>query len=280
MRLTMTLSPLATADLSQVKAIAVDIDGTLTLNGRFGSQLLIALERLQAAKIPVLLVTGRSAGWVESLANYLPVMGAIGENGGCYVSREVRCQLLGGLKPQEITSHREKLADCFWQLQGSYAQLQESPDNRWRLTDWTFELDKLSPSDLWEIGAQCERWNWDFTYSTIQCHIKLPSQSKATGIRQVAKKYLSRFFAGIQPHQILTIGDSPNDSAMFDSEEFPLSVGVANIQEYADQMAHQPSYLTEQREVAGFNEIVDALLANQTNAPKSIQIDILPNIFQ
>jgi hydroxymethylpyrimidine pyrophosphatase-like HAD family hydrolase len=36
----MTFSSLATADLSQVKMIAVDIDGTLTLNGRFSPQLL------------------------------------------------------------------------------------------------------------------------------------------------------------------------------------------------------------------------------------------------
>jgi HAD superfamily hydrolase (TIGR01484 family) len=276
----MTPSPLATAELSQVQAIAVDIDGTLTQDGRFRSQLFTALERLQAAEIPVLLVTGRSAGWVDSLANYLPVTGVIGENGGCYVSRTERCQLLGGLKSKEISKHREKLADCFWQLQGSYAQLQESPDNRWRLTDWTFDLDKLDPSDLWEIGAQCERWGWDFTYSTIQCHIKLPTQSKATGIRQVAKKYLSGFFSGIQPRQILTIGDSPNDSAMFDPAEFPLSIGVANIQEYLERLPHPPAYLASQPEVSGFIEIVDALLAAKAKAPKQRQIDILPNIFQ
>jgi hydroxymethylpyrimidine pyrophosphatase-like HAD family hydrolase len=276
----MTLAPLATAELGQIKAIAVDIDGTLTLNGRFSSQLFTTLERLQVIEIPVLLVTGRSAGWVESLANYLPVTGVIGENGGCYVSRDIRCQLLGGIKPKELTAHREKLADCFWQLQGSYAQLQESPDNRWRLTDWTFDLDKLSASDLWEIGAQCERWSWDFTYSNIQCHIKLPTQSKASGIRQVAKKYLSGFFSGIQPQQILTIGDSPNDSAMFDPEEFPASVGVANIQEYADRLTHQPAYIAANPEVTGFIEIVDALFVAKAKAPKPTSIDILPNIFQ
>jgi HAD superfamily hydrolase (TIGR01484 family) len=276
----MTLSPLAQAELSQIKMIAVDIDGTLTLDGRFSSRLLSALERLQAAKIPVLLVTGRSAGWVESLANYLPVIGVIAENGGCYVSREVRCQLLGSLKPKEISQHREKLADCFWQLQGSYPQLQESADNRWRLTDWTFDLDKLAPSDLWEINAQCDRWGWSFTYSTIQCHIRLASQNKGTGIHQVVKKHFSGFFSGLKLAQILTIGDSPNDTEMFDPEDFPLSVGVANIQEYVDRLTYQPAYITQQPEVNGFIEIVDALLKAQAEMSKSSQIDILPNIFQ
>ena len=278
------LSSLATADisteLSQVKMLAVDIDGTLTLNGRFSPQLLIALERLQATEIPVLLVTGRSAGWVESLANYLPVTGAIAENGGCYMSREVRCQILGNLKPKEISQHREKLADCFWQLQGSYAQLQESADNRWRLTDWTFDLDKLSPSDLWEISAQCDRWGWSFTYSTIQCHIRPATQNKGTGIRQVVKKHFSGFFSGLKQSQILTIGDSPNDTEMFDPAEFPLSVGVANIQEYVDRLTYQPAYITHQPEVNGFIEIVDALLKSKSEASQSNQMDILPNIFQ
>jgi HAD superfamily hydrolase (TIGR01484 family) len=280
LRFTMTLAPLATAELGQIKAIAVDIDGTITLDGRFSSQLFTTLERLQTAEIPVLLVTGRSAGWVESLANYLPVTGAIGENGGCYMSRDVRCQLLGNLKPKEISQHREKLADCFWQLQGSYAQIQESSDNRWRLTDWTFDLDKLSASDLWEINAQCDRWGWSFTYSTIQCHIRLATQNKGTGIRQVVKKHFSRFFSGLKQSQILTIGDSPNDTEMFDPEEFSLSVGVANIREYADRLTHQPAYIAENPEVTGFIEIAEALLAAKAKASKPTQIDILPNIFQ
>jgi hydroxymethylpyrimidine pyrophosphatase-like HAD family hydrolase len=71
----MTLSPLAQADLRSIRLIATDIDGTLTVGQHFSSQLLIALEKLQAVGLPVLLVTGRSAGWVEGLANYLPVAG-------------------------------------------------------------------------------------------------------------------------------------------------------------------------------------------------------------
>jgi HAD superfamily hydrolase (TIGR01484 family) len=275
-----TLSPLAAADLSQIKMIAVDIDGTLTLNGRFSSQLISTLERLQAAKVPVLLVTGRSAGWVESLANYLPVTGAIGENGGCYFSREESCQLLGNLKAKELSQHREKLADCFWQLQGSYAQIRESTDNRWRLTDWTFDLDQLSPGDLWEISAQCDQWGWSFTYSTIQCHIRLATQNKGSGIRQVIKKHFSGFFSGLKQSQILTIGDSLNDNEMFDPAEFPLSVGVANIREYVDRLTYQPAYITQFPEVNGFIEIADALLQAQTTASQPTLMNVLPNIFQ
>jgi HAD superfamily hydrolase (TIGR01484 family) len=251
-----TPSPLANADLSSIRLVATDIDGTVTNSHRFSSQLLTALERLQAAHVPVIMVTGRSAGWVEAIANYLPVIGAIAENGGCYFHGSESCELLGGLKMKEISKHREKLADHFWQLQGTHSQIKESLDNRCRLTDWTFDLAGLESSDLWEIKAQCDAWGMDFTYSTIQCHLKLPTQSKATGIQHVLKKH----FPKIKTAQVLTIGDSPNDAPMFNREIFPNSVGVANVQSYLDKMEHQPTYITEQREVGGFIEMVDRLL--------------------
>jgi HAD superfamily hydrolase (TIGR01484 family) len=259
----MTLAALDTADLSKIKLVATDIDGTLTKNSQFTPQLITALLQLQSANIGVLLVTGRSAGWVSSLSNYLPVVGAIGENGGCYFSPTTDCQLLPHLKIKEINKHRDQLTDCFWQLQGSHAKLQESSDNRFRLTDWTFNIDQLSASDLWEIGAQCERWGWNFTYSTIQGHIKLATQSKAAGIRQVLKQH----FPQVKPHQVLTVGDSPNDAAMFDPEIFPHSAGVANVLHYQEQMEHLPAYVTTLPEVAGFGEIVDRLLACAVSAP-------------
>jgi HAD superfamily hydrolase (TIGR01484 family) len=272
----MKLAPLNTAQLSAVRLIATDIDGTLTSNHQFSPQLFTAFAQLQAANLPVVLVTGRSAGWIEALANYLPVAGVIGENGGCFVSRATGMQFLGGLKMKAISQHREKLADCFWQLQGSYTQIKESIDNRWRLTDWTFDLEGLTDSDLWEITAQCERWGWDFTYSTIQCHIKLASQNKALGLRQVIKKYLDN----VHPAQVLTIGDSPNDGAMFDPQEFPLSVGVANLADYVDRISHQPAYLATQPEVHGFTEIVDAVLAARKLEPPAARPNIFVNIFQ
>jgi HAD superfamily hydrolase (TIGR01484 family) len=232
----MSLTAVATADLSKIKLIATDIDGTLTRNSQFTPQLMTYLLQLQAARIDVLLVTGRSAGWVSGLSNYLPVVGAIGENGGCYVGGDGNCQILPPLTPADIDTHRQQLADSFWHLQGEYPQIQASTDNRFRLTDWTFDLDRLEPHHLWEIATQCQQWGWDFTYSTIQCHLKSTAHSKAAGIEYI----LDRDFPHLKPHQILTIGDSPNDATMFDPAIFPQSVGVANIQHYRDRMEYLP----------------------------------------
>ena len=59
---------------------------------------------------------------------------------------------------------------------------------------------------------------------------------------------------------MLTVGDSPNDEAMFDSAKFPVSVGVANILHYRDKMSHLPKYVTQAPEFAGFSELAKLLL--------------------
>ena len=81
----MLLLSLNNLNLSDIRLIATDVDGTLTENGKFSSDFISTLLDLQSAGIKVLLVTGRSAGWVSALVNYLPVEGAIAENGGIFL---------------------------------------------------------------------------------------------------------------------------------------------------------------------------------------------------
>jgi HAD superfamily hydrolase (TIGR01484 family) len=240
---------------SSICLIASDVDGTLTRADRFTPQLLEAIAQLAQANLPLLLVTGRSAGWVDALRNYLPVAGAIAENGGVFFPNNGPYQLLGDFPALSI--YRQQLTDAFGQLQQQYPQLKASTDNQFRLTDWTFDVEGLSEGELEAIALQCQAWGWSFTYSTVQCHIKPQLQNKASGIQQV----LTQYFSTIHPAQVLTIGDSPNDEAMFNPEIFPVSVGVANILKYADRLQYKPKYVTTQTEVDGFCETVNCLLA-------------------
>jgi HAD superfamily hydrolase (TIGR01484 family) len=241
---------------SAVKLVASDVDGTLTQDGKFTADLLMAIDRLTRKGIDLLLVTGRSAGWVSALRNYLPITGAIAENGGLFFASAD--SLPTTLSPiADISSHRQQLAATFTKLCEQFPQLQESVDNAYRITDWTFDVAGLSDRDLDAISQICADEGWGFTYSTVQCHIKPLAQDKATGIWQVIKQH----FAHLSAEQVLTIGDSPNDEAMFDRHKFPLSLGVANIVEYRDRLIHKPVYVTAQPEVAGFCELVDLLLS-------------------
>lgn len=250
--------PLSQSDSScwnNIRLVATDMDGTLTSKGKFTSKLLQALENLAAAKIKVLIVTGRSAGWVSGLSSLMPVAGAVAENGGLFY-------LSGSDKPIALTpipdlvSHRQHLAAAFEQLQSKFPQIQESADNRFRVTDWTFDVALLTPSELQTLGHLCQEMGWGFTYSNVQCHIKPQGQDKAIGLLQVLQKYWSEY----SPEQVVTVGDSPNDESLFDRRYFSMSVGVANVLEYAKQLQHQPAYVTNATEGEGFCELSSYLL--------------------
>lgn len=235
--------------------IASDMDGTLTQKGRFSATLLQTLEQLQATGIDVLIVTGRSAGWVSGLATYLPIAGAIAENGAVYYGRDRdEPQMLVPIA--DVAQHRERLATMFAQLQHHLPTLQPAADNSFRLSDWTFANEGFSEETLTTLANLCDGEGWGFTYSAVQCHIKLPAQDKASGLRQV----LQQHFPHCSPAQTITVGDSPNDESLFDASHFPCSVGVANIADYAAAMTHHPTYLTTAAEGAGFCELADLVL--------------------
>jgi HAD superfamily hydrolase (TIGR01484 family) len=254
----MTFIPLSAALAAtlfpQVRLVGADLDRTLTINERFTPMLLQALTDLAAAQIQVVIVTGRSAGWVSAIAHYLPVYGAIAENGGIFYTAESE-QLL--LPIANLTQHRQALAATFQTLQAQFPHLRASHDNQFRRTDWTFEVADLSAADLQIMAKICQSQGWSFTYSTIQCHIKLPQQSKAAGLLAV----MQQDFPDYPRQQTVTIGDSPNDETLFDTATFPLSVGVANALNYRDRLLHQPAYVTNAEAGQGFCELATLLIA-------------------
>ncbi len=255
---TMPLSPLSDFSLDQrqqIGLIASDMDGTLTLEGELSAEFISTLEQLQSVELPLLIVTGRSAGWVQGLAQYLPVAGAIAENGGLYFfPPNYEAQFLVDLP--DISAHRQALADCFQRLKAEWPQLVESSDNRFRLTDWTFDVAGLAQEEIEAIAQRCQNQGWDFTYSTVQCHIRPQGQDKGIALQRL----MADQYPELSNHQVITVGDSPNDASLFAPALFPYSVGVANLRHYSDQLPHCPAYITEKAEFPGFQELADVLL--------------------
>lgn len=259
------LKPLQTWDKSQAAAIALiatDMDGTLTRRSKYTSALLQTLETLAKAHLPVLIVTGRSGGWVEAVAHYMPVVGAIAENGGLFFHHpDTPPDVLVPIT--NLNDHRLRLAEMFGLLRERFPHLQEASDNRFRLTDWTFDVQGFSDADLAWMGDRCQQEGWGFTYSTVQCHIKLPQQEKATALKSVLEAY----FPNLKPEQVVTVGDSPNDESLFNHEFFPYSVGVENVSHYGDRLTHQPQFITLSAEVEGFAELTEYLLSSRKDFP-------------
>ena len=237
-----------------IRLIATDMDGTLTQSEEFNAKLLTILTKLSTSGINVLITTGRSAGWVQAIATYLPVVGAIAENGGLlYWNHDPKPNLTSEIN---IEQHRQQLSRVFELLQGKFPQIRESPDNYFRMTDWTFDVENLSLSELEQIESICQSEGYGFTYSTIQCHIKPTYQDKAYGLNKIIPQH----FPKLKPEEILTVGDSPNDESMFNQAEFPLSVGVANVRKYSDRLQYLPAYVTNKSEGEGFIELAELII--------------------
>lgn len=242
-------------EFKNIKLIATDIDGTLTKNGQFSSQLLSTLETLQQKNIKVLLITGRSAGWCQSIVNYLPVWGIIAENGGIYALKdEQNIKALTAI--DNITEHRQLLENNFKEIQQKFPRLQQSSDNQFRVTDWTFDCHECSQDELLTIEKICEQKQWGFTYSHIQAHLKPLKQNKAQGLMTLKEKY----FQDLSYSEIVTVGDSPNDESLFNQNLLPISVGVANILKYTERLQHQPVYITNLEEIHGFCELAKLVI--------------------
>ena len=244
--------------LSDIRLVATDMDGTLTQAGKFTPALLQAFADLTAADMQIIVTTGRSAGWVSGLANYLPVDGAIAENGGLYYHNGEQLPVLLS-SVTDLTCHRQQLKEIFQKLQQEFPNIQESADNRFRLTDWTFDVQPLQVKQLQQLGQLCAQLGWGFTYSNVQCHIKPLHQDKAAGLIQVLHDYFPHFTT----EQIVTVGDSPNDESLFNPSYFKHSVGVANVREYTNQMQHHPTYITTAAEGEGFCELAAYLIKSK-----------------
>lgn len=253
--LTAQNSPLA---FGQVQLVATDMDGTLTTRGEFTDELMQAFNRLRASGLEVLIVTGRSAGWVSGIVNYLPVVGAIAENGGLYIDKAKPEPVILPDIPR-ITHHRDRLSSVFNRLKSKYPALVPSVDNPYRITDWTFDIAGLEQADLAWLQETCEGQSMGFTYSTVQCHIKIPRQNKAAGLSKV----LQQRFPNLDAASVVTVGDSPNDESLFE-EQFPQSVGVANITHYLSELKQVPTYITAAEEGKGFVELADYLVASKS----------------
>ncbi|MGE3544342.1 MAG: HAD family hydrolase, partial [Kofleriaceae bacterium] len=71
-----------------VRALFSDVDGTMTTGERIDAATFAALERLGESGIPVVMVTGRSAGFGDACIRMLPVLAVVAENGGVTFVRD------------------------------------------------------------------------------------------------------------------------------------------------------------------------------------------------
>ncbi len=92
-------------------------------------------------------------------------------------------------------------------------------------------------------------------WSNVHVHLAERRPDKGEGLlRLLAQR-------GIDASRVVTIGDAPNDGGLFVDERFGLTVGTADVLAQRTWFDALPEYVTAEREVTGFIELADRLLA-------------------
>ncbi len=250
--------------LARVAGVLTDIDDTLTRDGAIEPEALAALQRLAAAGLPVVAITGRPAGWSEPFARTWPVAAIVAENGGVMLRRAPD----GTLRRDFAQGEAERAANAARLQACAAAVLRAVPgsvlarDSAGRLTDIAVdhsEFAHLAPAQIDAVVAVMRAHGLSATVSSIHVNGWIGTHSKWTAAGWAVRETTGTAF---DPAAWLYVGDSTNDQVMF--ERLPLSVGVANIERFWPALRVRPAWVTAGERGRGFAEVAARLLAART----------------
>jgi HAD superfamily hydrolase (TIGR01484 family) len=239
-----------------VRALFSDIDGTMTTGERIEASTFEALEQLGASGTPVIMVTGRPAGWGQAFMKMLPVVAVVTENGGVTFVREGRRHhKLYGVPQASLPEWRRRMNDAAVE-----AMSRVPSDSKYRevdlAIDWNEEV-ALSQDDAELVVALLRKAGFTAVRSSVHVNFGPPHFDKLSACITVIRQVLGGDPADLSPY--VYVGDALNDAPMFAG--FPSSVGVANIRHWWDELSHKPAYVTERPEGAGLRELIAHLMS-------------------
>ena len=248
-----------------IKFILTDIDDTLTHNGRLPADTFVAMERLKAAEIRIIPITGRPAGWCDHIARMWPVDGLVGENGAFYFRYDDtlrKMQRRYFKSAAQRSADRKKLEKLEVEILERIKGCRVAADQAYReadlAIDYCEDIPPLSMKDVDEI-VRC--------FESAGAHAKVSSIHVNGWYGRYDKLIMTKilfeevYHANLEAmkNEVIFIGDSPNDAPMF--ADFPESVGVANVLQYKERLAIEPAWVTRKAGGYGFAEMVDQLLS-------------------
>ncbi len=258
------LSEFPAAALRQIRVVLCDIDDTLTDDGRLTARAYAALERLQAAGLKIVPVTGRPAGWCDLIARFWPVDGVVGENGAFYFTyqragrRMLRCFWK---MPHQRAEDRRRLDALAAHILAEVPGAAIASDQAYReadlAIDWREDVAPLPAEAVARIVLMFEAAGARARVSSIHVNGWFGDYDKlAMTLRLLRERF--DLDADAAAGQVLFVGDSPNDAPMF--AYFPNSVGVANVRDFEGRLAAEPAWVTAAFGGAGFAELTARIL--------------------
>lgn len=242
--------------------VFTDIDDTLTWEGRLVPAAFLALERLRAAGLLVVPVTGRPGGWVDHLARMWPVDGVVGENGGLWFYMD-GARMVRSFAQDEDTrrENRERLNDVGSLILAKVPGSALASDQPYReldvAVDFREDVPELPRDQVDAIVTLFRGVGATAKVSSIHVNGWFGDFDKLSGCRAFVRERWGRDLDA-EKDRWAYVGDSPNDEPMF--AFFPLSVGVANVRDFVDRMRHLPRHVTRSPGGTGFAELADRIL--------------------
>ncbi len=250
--------------LARVRGVFADIDDTITTAGRLTADAYSALERLSTSDIWVVPITGRPAGWCDHIARMWPVAGVVGENGAFWMrydkaSRKLVKRFLAG--DAERAAARSRLHEIGVTIIATVPGCALASDQLYRETDLAIDFcEDVAPlprTEVDRIVAMMQAEGMTAKVSSIHVNGWFGRYDKLGMTRTLCSEAFG-VDLDAERDRFVFVGDSPNDAPMF--AWFPLSVGVANVREFADRIETLPAYVTVRKSGAGFVEVAERLL--------------------
>jgi HAD superfamily hydrolase (TIGR01484 family) len=248
------------APLSQltgpVRALFSDIDGTLTTKGRIEASTYAALEQLSQLDVPVVLVTGRPAGWGQAIMSLMPAAAVVTENGGVtFVRRAGRLEKIYGVPAASLPEWRRQMHRAAVDVMTEVPGARLSGDSKYRevdlAIDWNEEA-SLSPAAAQQVVEMLREAGFRAVRSSIHVNFGPPHFDKLSACKRVVEEVLGGNAGDLAPY--VFVGDALNDASMFGG--FPRSIGVDNVRRWWDELTDKPRYLAPSAEGSGLREVV------------------------
>ncbi|MCX7150927.1 MAG: HAD hydrolase family protein [Rhodocyclales bacterium] len=252
---------------SRIVGVLADIDDTITTAGRLTAAAYTALERLHAAGVMVIPVTGRPAGWCDHIARMWPVDAVVGENGAFWMRYEASARRLKTVFAGPPAPERQQRIDAL--AAGILAAVPGcalASDQFCRVADLAIDFcEDVAPLPTTAVDAIVQRMEaagMRAKISSIHVNGWFGDYDKlSTTRRMLAEEFGISLDTETERQRWVFVGDSPNDVPMFGF--FPNSVGVANVHDFADRLEAKPAWVTRTRAGAGFVELSEALLTSR-----------------
>lgn len=205
-----------------VKAVAIDIDGTLTdEKRRLHLGVVEKIRELEAEGIPVILATGNIMCISEAASIFIGTTGGIiAENGGVLLPA-------GGKEPLYL-GDIGKVEKAFEHL-SKKLKVEKVSRSELRKT----EIAIYRTVDVEDVRGILKNYDVDVVDTKYAIHIKDPGVNKGKALKAMIEEM------GLPRESVVAIGDSENDKEMLRYAGYAISVGEKSLRGITDYVTHK-----------------------------------------